>query len=277
MNRLDLVELKNRLRAAGAYSKKPLGQHFLIDGAVLQQIVEAAQLQPGDTVVEIGSGPGVLTAELVEKANRLIAFELDPQMVEILREDFPGLELHQGDVLKVAPAVVNTLPSYKVVANIPYQITTPLLKLFLEGGVRQPPSSMTLLIQKEVAERLAAPAKHPERRYLSVVAQYFSEVTVEATVPPTAFWPPPEVDSAIITLKRKAARALPATEEVAFLRYVKSFFTNPRKQLKNVIAGIRGQSVDEVAERLQKLGLPVTVRAQELTEAEWISLFKEKL
>ena len=277
MNRLDPAALRHRLQEMGVWSKKSLGQHFLVDSTVLDVILRTAALQPHDIVVEIGPGPGVLTEKLLETAQQVIAFEFDPDMVRLLREDFPALNLHEGDALQEVPAVVNQLEEYKVVANIPYQITTPLMKLFLEGGVSNPPSSLTLLVQKEVGKRLAAGAGQSDRGYLSVLTQYYTNITFVTSVPATAFWPAPKVESAVIHLERRVSRPLPPEEERTFLKFVHTLFIQPRKQLKNVVAGIRGISAEQVLQLFKQLGFPENIRAQELTEEQWLTLFKSSL
>lgn len=266
--------LRTRLREAGAWSKKDLGQHFLVDRHVLEEILQAANLEKGDAVVEIGPGPGVLTCELLHQAGRVVAFEYDPAMVGILRKDFPTLEVIEGDVLQTALSVIKELGVYDVVANIPYQITHPLLRLFLEQGPR--PRCLTLLIQKEVGERLAALPGKPGRSYLSVLAQYFAEVQVVCKVPPQSFLPPPKVDSAVVHLEVRESRLLPLPDEGRFLLFVRRFFTQPRKQFKNVYAGIRGIPTSEAAELFAELGWPATVRAQELSVEQWIQLFRKE-
>lgn len=271
MNRLDPHDLRSRLQRAGTYSKKSFGQHFLVDGAALQAMLTAADIKPGEAVLEIGPGPGVLTEVLLEAGATLTAFEADAGMAGILHEDFPGLDLVEGDALQTIP---QHLPaSYKVVANIPYQITTPLLRLFLEGGVSVLPKSLTLLVQKEVGERLTAPARTGERGFLSVLVQYYTEASLVYQVPASSFWPAPEVDSVVIHLAVKPERPLGADEEKAFFKYVKSCFLEPRKQLKNVLAGMRGLSNADMSEKLTKLGFPENIRAQELTQADWLTLY----
>jgi 16S rRNA (adenine1518-N6/adenine1519-N6)-dimethyltransferase len=268
MNRLNPQSLKNRFYEAGIHSKKTFGQHFLIDGEALSAIVEVASIKPGERVFEIGPGPGVLTERLLDAGAALTAFEADPDMVGILQEDFPMLNLVQGDALLTIPRFATE--SYKVVANIPYQITTPLLRLFLQSDLRLP-ESMTLLVQKEVGERLAAPARSGNRGFLSVLVQYYCDVSLVLQVPPKSFWPAPEVDSVVVHFDVKPVRAV--EDEVAFFKYVKARFIEPRKQLKNVLAGIRGLSNAEMNEKLTSLGFSENIRAQEVTEEEWITLF----
>lgn len=268
MNRLDPAALKARLTRAGIQSKKSYGQHFLIDEGALLAMVETAAIKPGERVFEIGPGPGVLTEKLLDAGVALMVFEADPDMVGLLKADFPMLNIIEGDAIQTVPAQVSG--SYKVVANIPYQITTPLIRLFLEGGVSILPESMTILVQKELGERLAAPARTGERGFLSVLVQYFADISLVRQVPARSFWPAPEVDSVIIHLRVKPERPLALEEEKAFLKYVKAAFIEPRKQLKNVLAGLRGT---EVSKKFSKLGFPENIRAQELTESDWLKLF----
>jgi 16S rRNA (adenine1518-N6/adenine1519-N6)-dimethyltransferase len=268
MNRLDPAWLRARLQSAGVHSKKSFGQHFLIDEEALMAVVHAAEIKPGERVLEIGPGPGVLTERLLDAGAALTAFEADPDMVRVLKEDFPMLNLVEGDALKTIPD--HTTETYKVVANIPYQITTPLIKLFLESGLRLP-ESMTLLVQKEVGERLAARPRTGERGFLSVLVQYFAQVSLVKQVPARSFWPEPEVDSVVVHFTVKPVR--PLEDERQFFTYVKAAFLEPRKQLKNVLAGIRGMSNSDMSKKLSELGLPENIRAQELTEEEWITLY----
>jgi len=276
MYRTDSSFVRERLSKAGLWSKKSLGQHFLVDPQVLVDIVEAAEIQPNETVVEIGPGLGVLSEQLLDKTDNVIAFEFDRDMLAILAEDLPELRVISGDVLQSAPTALEGMGHYKVVANIPYQITTPLLRLFLESGRVPKPESLTLLVQKEVGRRLAAPAKHAERGYLSVVCQYYAEVLYLRDVQPTAFFPPPKVSSGVIQLRVRQERLLPLEEEMAFLRFVHTAFIQRRKQLKNVLAGIRGVEPAAMVKHLKSLGLPEMVRAQELTVEQWVELYHNR-
>lgn len=275
MNLTTPEGVRQRLQLAGVWSKKQLGQHFLLDQEVLFAMLEKANLGPDDTVVEIGPGMGVLSQLLLERAGRVVAFEFDADMVNLLKEDLPSLEVVAGDVLKTAPQVVPSLGSYKVVANIPYQITTPLIKLFLEGGLSPAPESLTLLVQDEVGERLCAAPGKPGRSYLSVLCQELAEASYVRKVPAAAFWPAPKVDSAVIHLGVRKDVPLEA-ERTAFLKFVRMCFLQPRKQLKNVLAGIRGLESKHILEMLQELNLKDTVRAQELTNEQWHSLYEHQ-
>jgi 16S rRNA (adenine1518-N6/adenine1519-N6)-dimethyltransferase len=281
MDRLHPDHLKNRLKEAGVWSKQQLGQHFLIDHITLQAVVDAADVQPGDVVVEIGPGLGVLTEKLLQIGAVVHACELDPAMSAIITADFRQflnsgqLILHEGDALRILPQLLPELPSYKVVANIPYQITTPLIEILLEKGPR--PTVASMLIQKEVAVRLAAQACESDRSFLSVLCQYFADIALIHHVPPRAFFPPPAVDSAVIRLLPRLIRALPEEQEQKFFKFVRMSFQQRRKQLKNVLAGVRGKEVSVIEKQLLDLGLPQTIRAQELSEAQWVSLYQSGL
>jgi 16S rRNA (adenine1518-N6/adenine1519-N6)-dimethyltransferase len=271
--RSEITVLRARLQRAGLWAKKNLGQHFLVDAGVLQMIIAAANLTPGEMVVEIGPGPGVLTEALLDAGAQVLAFEYDPAMVALLEDDFPGLEVVGGSVLETAPRRLAASEEYSLVANIPYNITNPILRLFLEGRDVPRPKSMVLLVQKEVGRRLAAQPGSGQRGYISVLADYFAEVEYIATVPSQAFYPPPVVDSAIVRLVAKTSRPLPVEQEQDFLRFVHQLFIQRRKQLKNVVAGIRGVAPDQAQAYFERIGLPAQIRAQELDERQWLLLF----
>jgi 16S rRNA (adenine1518-N6/adenine1519-N6)-dimethyltransferase len=213
------------------------------------------------------------------KGATVITAELDPVMAAVIRQDFASfitsgqLTILEGDALHTLPACIAALPStYKVVANIPYQITTPLLELFLEKT--HPPALLSLLVQRELGERLAAKPATGERSFLSVLAQHYAEVAVLLRVPPAAFFPAPSVDSAVIQLKVRAERSLPKEIELHFLRFVRMAFQQRRKQLKNVLAAIQRVPVATMEAALGRLGFPSTIRAQELSEEQWLALFE---
>jgi 16S rRNA (adenine1518-N6/adenine1519-N6)-dimethyltransferase len=273
-DRTDPSALRARLKSASSHSKHALGQHFLINREILESIVSAGNIKPGEQVVEIGPGLGVLSEQLLKTGAEITAFELDPQMVSILLEDFPDLRVIGGDVLSMLPEVAPELGEYKIVANIPYQITTPLLRLLLERDIARPTEAI-LLIQQEVGERLAAGAGKEGRGYLSVLTQYYAEVQYVRSVSASAFWPEPKVASAVVRLVIRPERSLLPEQEQAFLRFVRMYFTQPRKQLRNVVAGIRGISAQQVGELFEHLGLPQNVRAQELSQVDWLRLFKD--
>jgi 16S rRNA (adenine1518-N6/adenine1519-N6)-dimethyltransferase len=254
-----------------------LGQNFLTDGIVLHEIIQAANLEPGMRVIEIGPGIGVLTQALIEAQAAVTAFELDQTYVHVIQEDFPGVTVIQGDSIATLPEYVRqqTEP-YLVVANIPYQITTPLLQVLFESGDAVLLQRAVLLIQYEVAQRLAAAPKTSDRSFLSVLIQLHADVELVVKVPPTAFTPAPTVNSAVIRLTPKTHPGLPIdpVEKARVIRFIKLGFKERRKQLKNVLAAMRGVPESEIRLLLRGLGFSEMIRAQELSVDEWLTLYK---
>ena len=217
-------------------AKKYLGQNFLSDPAILQRIIEVASLSPEDTVVEIGPGPGRLTRMLAEHVKKVIAIEVDRQLYERLLKELPdegNVELVCGDALEYP---YGSLPEFKVVANIPYYITTPILFRILEHGDRL--RSATLTIQKEVAERIVAGPGGKEYGVLSLMVQYYCRVSQEFIIPKGAFRPAPKVDSAVIHLEVRERPAVAVADEKIFFRVIKTAFSQRRKMLSNVLASL---------------------------------------
>lgn len=244
-----------------------LGQHFLVDEGLLERIVETATIQPDDHIVEIGPGIGVLTKELLEKAKKVTAIELDTRFIPLLH-DYVGtdrsatLEVTEGNALQVP---FPTEP-YKVVANIPYHITSPLLRhVFLESP--RAPTSMTLLIQREVAEKIC---DTENRGLLSIVVALFGIPHLKFRVPASAFLPPPEVESAVLFIEcfEKPKTDLETMERL--LRLAKMAFAGKRKMLRNTL----GQ-IPDGKELLEKAGINPTRRPETLDINEWIRLAGE--
>jgi len=226
-------ELRRLLREERLQPRRSLSQHFLTDADALDAIVAAAELVPGDRVVEVGPGLGVLTRRLLAAGAEVLAIELDPRLAAYLRRELrevPGFELVEADALQVDAAECFPGQPFKLVANIPYHITSPLLHAFLDGS--RPPRLAVLLLQREVAERVAAP---PGRMsYLSVFVQNVAQASVVARVPAAAFEPPPAVDSAVLRLAaRETAVVPPGARREAFHRLVQAGFRQRRKQLHN--------------------------------------------
>lgn len=251
--------------------RKELGQHWLFDQYYLQAVIDAAQLQPNDTVFEIGPGLGTLTEHLVEKVKKIIAVELDPHLASQLAAQGPTLsklEVVQGDILGFD---LTALPKdYKVVANIPYYLTGKLLRLLTDST--NPPRTMTLLVQKEVAERLAA--QSGQLSVLGVVVQLFGEVRLGQVVPASAFTPPPNVDSQIVHVSRHAQPLFPKLDRGSFLKVVKAGFGEKRKKLRSALAGGLQLEKSAVDELLQRAKIPPQARAQELSLEEWHRLWQ---
>ena len=253
------------LERYGISPKKSLGQNFLFDEGLLGRIVAEAGLSPFDEVLEIGPGLGALTRQLAMSAGRVVAVELDDRLLPVLNhelEPFSNVELIHGDILAFDPAE-HFEGSYVVVANVPYYITGAILRHLLEA--RRRPRRMVLTVQREVAERLTA--SPPHMSLLSVSVQYHGSVRVVGTVKAGAFWPRPEVDSAIVRLDVAQATRKPE-EEAAFFRVVRAGFSEKRKQLKNNLR--RLEPGDEAtAAALESAGIDGRRRAETLAVEEW--------
>lgn len=260
-------------------AKKSLGQNFLKDAEVLGRIIKAAQLTSGDVVVEVGPGQGALTELLAGVCKKVVAIELDDRLIEPLHTKFVGnknVEIIHDDILKLnLPELITKeleaggVKSYKVVANIPYYITAPIIRLFLE--TKLPPSEVIFMVQKEVAERIAA--KPGEMSILAVSVQYYAKAEFLFTVFKESFFPVPKVDSAIIKITRNNNQEAVTKEEVKkFFRIVKSGFSAKRKTLINNLSN--GLQIDKkvIEEKLGSIGFSPSVRAQELGVEDWKSL-----
>jgi len=264
--------------------KKRLGQHFLIDEAVLEHILSAAELSPGDIVVEIGPGLGILTDGLAKRGAKVIAVELDSKLVALLRKrlaPFPNVKIIHADILRITPGQLlqNNLPAaelardYKVIANLPYYITSPVLSHFLEAQPR--PSKMVVMVQKEVGEAIAAaPGK---MRLLSVKAQFYSKPAIISYVSAESFYPPPKVDSAILRLDVYCQPPLiksGVSDVAGFFDIVMHGFSSPRKQLRNSLAHSLEMPPSQVASLLEKAGIEGRRRAETLSLEEWREIWK---
>jgi 16S rRNA (adenine1518-N6/adenine1519-N6)-dimethyltransferase len=252
--------------------RKSLSQNFLTDPEALDAIVAAAELAPGERVVEIGPGLGVLTRRLLSAGASVLAVEIDPRLADFLRRELGGVEgfeLIEADALDIHPRELFPGQPIKVVANIPYHITSPLLHAFLEGD--RPPELTVLLVQLEVAERLAAP---PGRMsYLSVFAQNVATAEVVARVPAAAFEPEPAVDSAVLRLRRRERPAVPVGEaREPFYRVVQAGFRQRRKQVHNGLTRELTLERSTVEEALASCGVDPDRRPQTLSVDEWACL-----
>lgn len=249
------------------FAKKSLGQHWLTDVESLQAMVAAAKITPADTVLEIGPGLGTLTELLVHEAKQVVAVEFDAKLAAELpgRVGEDNLQVVQQDILSFD--FTQLVPGYKVVANIPYYLTSNLVRVLSEST--NPPRTAVLLVQKEVAERIAAAPG--QLSILGITAQYYWDVSLGAVVPAGLFTPPPKVDSRIVILERKAV--LPAFDSKLYFRLVKAGFSQKRKTLANSLsAGLvlpRGQ----VVAWLQQAGVDPGARAQTLSLDDWSRLY----
>ncbi len=273
---MDLTSPKTIKELLAKYETRPskgLGQNFLIDKNVLNKIIESADLKPTDSVLEIGPGLGILTGGLAEKAGKVIAVEKDETMIEILKEtlkDYKHIEVIGGDILKLDP-MANSL-NYKVIANIPYYLTSPLIRKFLES--KNPPSEIILMVQKEVAQRICS--NPPDMSLLSVSVQFYAKPEITFYVSKNCFWPAPKVDSAIIKIVPEKKYDISPD---LFFEVVKAGFSQPRKQLVNNLTGLKlldgvKLTKDFISDWLLKNNLKPSQRAETLNISDWINLAK---
>ena len=264
------------LRQLGLKPRRGLSQSFLTDVDVTRQIASAAALTPDDEVLEVGPGLGILTQELARRAGRVVAFELDRELAAVLPSMLPeNVRIVQGDALKLDPADYLAGP-YKLVANLPYQITSPFLFRYL--NIVPAPSVLVLMVQREVAERITAPPG--DLSYLAVAVQSAARPRIIRLVSPGAFHPRPKVESAVVKLEPLAAPLVPPEQRDDFLELVRAGFGQPRKQLLNSLEQGLGQvrgpawSRADVRELLEHTGISSERRPQELRLDEWRALFE---
>ena len=256
------------LRAHGLHPKKGLGQNFLVDDTALRQVVAAAAIDPASTVLEIGPGLGHLTRYLACAARRVVSVELDPELIPILREVLsatPNVSIIQGDILKQDLAVLVGEAGYLVVANIPYNITSILIRRLLE--TRPKPARLVLTVQKEVAERICAGPGDLSLLALSV--QVYGQPKVAVRIPAAAFYPPPEVDSAVLRVDLFDQPRIPAGQMDVFFRLIKAGFSQKRKTMRNALAGGLAWKPDQAATLLDAAGIDPQRRAETLNLDEW--------
>ena len=257
---------------------KKLGQNFLIDENVVHQIVAAAELSEADTVLEVGPGIGTLTQGLAESKARVVAVELDTRLLPVLATTLNGYDnvrVVHGDILKVNIMEEVGAPSFKVCANLPYYITTPIIFALLEK--RLPMERLVAMVQKEVAERMAAQPGGKEYGALSVAIQYYTEPEIAFIVPPTSFIPAPAVESAVIVCKRRVKPPVEVCDEGLFFRVVKAAFSLRRKMLSNSLKNM-GIKSEQVAKWLELAGVDGKRRAETLSLEDFAKLtnsFKE--
>ena len=253
--------------------KKSLGQNFLRDSAVLNKIISTADLNLDDNVIEIGPGEGALTTELLKCAKKIICIEKDDGLAKKLQQHYKDnkkIEIINGDILEInLPKLIseNNFENYKLIANIPYYITSPIIRLFLETYIR--PSAMILMVQREVAERICSSVG--QMSVLSVSVQYYATAKILFDVDRSAFWPIPEVDSAAIEIIPAKKDKAPA-ESKSFFRMVKAGFSAKRKTLSNNLSTSLHLDKNAVEKMLAEIGLKSTVRAQELSVSDWKKL-----
>lgn len=270
---LDLppLNIAALLRAHGLSPKKSLGQNFLMDAAALQRVVAAAELPDGAAVLEIGAGLGSLTRYLARAARRVVAVELDANLLPVLQSVLAGeanVSIVHGDMLKLDPAALMDESGYLVVANIPYYITSALIRHLLAAAVR--PSRLVLTMQREVAERVcAAPG---DMSLLALSVQLYGQAQVVARIPAGAFYPAPKVDSSVLRVDLFSEPVIPAAQVETFFRLAHMGFGQKRKTLRNTLAaGLRWPG-DRAAELLQSAAIDPQRRAETLSLPEWAVL-----
>lgn len=244
---------------------KSLGQHWLRDRLTLEHIADCADIGPDDTVLEIGPGLGTLTSELLRRAHKVVSVEFDPALARKLPGQFPGknLEVVHSDILSYD---LTQLPTgYKVAANVPYYITSKIVQLLMTSSNR--PAVAVLLVQKEVAERLAATPG--DMSILAVSAQVYADVSLGDVVPAELFTPPPKVDSQVVVLHTREQSLLGDMDEKSFFRVVKAGFSAKRKKLRSSLAGGLGVAKADVEALLARAEVSPDARAEDLSIAEW--------
>lgn len=292
MDLTNISTIKSLLAQSNVHPKKFLGQHFLIDREVLEEILAAAEISSKDLILEIGAGLGTLTLELAKYAKKIIAVEKDPKLSQILqeilkKENITNVRIVNQDILKISNLqfliskqtqntkyqIQNT--KYKMVANLPYYLTARLIRSFLE--LANPPREMILMVQKEVAERICA--RPPKMNILAVSVQFYAQPEIAAFVSKKSFWPEPEVDSAIIKIKTKSEKRKIEAEK--FFKVVREGFSSPRKKLVNNLTKILGKSAKQkITTAFQKINLQPDCRPQDLSVDNWqklVSLLGESI
>ena len=251
------------------WAKKSLGQHWLHDQASLDAMSNAADVKTGDVVLEVGPGTGTLTNVLLDRGARVVAVELDERLARDLRQKYEGKDfrLHMESILEFD---LTTMPAgYKLVANIPYYLTSNLIRTLSESI--NPPGIAVMLIQKEVAERVVAGPG--AMSLLSVSAQFYWETSLAEEVPARLFTPPPKVDSQILVLHRRSSPLFKDIDSKKFFQIVKAGFGERRKTLGNSLSGGLRMSKDDARAKLEQAGIDSGLRAQALTLDEWHKLY----
>ncbi len=271
MNLFNPEELKTFMRSQGLKPRDYLGQNFLVDEEVLKNIVVAADLKKSDTVLEVGPGLGVLTGELAVNVKKLVAVEKDEKLVPLLERQFkelPHVQIVQQDILRFHLEKYITGP-YKVVANIPYYLTSVLLQTFLEK--ENQPECLVLMVQKEVGERVVAEAG--ELSVLGISVQIYADAEIVLDVPKECFWPVPKVNSVVIKITPR--NKYPEIEDKKlFFRIVKMAFAGKRKQIHNTIGNGFGLDKEKVTEILTESKIDGVMRPQDLEIGDWIRLYQ---
>ena len=265
------IKEKNRVKLS-----KSLGQNFLTDKNIIDKIIDETEITEDDLVIEIGPGIGVLTAEACQRAKKVVAVEIDKNLIPILQEtlgEYDNIEIINQDVLKTDLNEVidkSGCRRAKIIGNLPYYITTPIIMALLEGGVRA--DSITIMMQKEVADRIKSGPGTKAYGALSVAVQYYCIVKNVATVPKEVFFPAPKVDSAVLRLDLREEKPVDLIDEKMFFRCIKAGFGQRRKTLSNSLMGLGDVTKEEVKECLDYSGIDEKRRAETLSLQEFASI-----
>lgn len=275
-NELDLTdvrELRNLLYAHAMRPNKSFGQNFLIDRSVLMEIVAAADIHADDQILEVGAGTGVLTRELAKHAQRVVAVEMERDMLALLAEttgQYENVERIARNLLFLDPLDVFGTAPYKLVANLPYYITAPTFRHFLESA--NPPRAIVVMVQEEVAQRIVAGPG--DLSLLAVSIQFYGRPRIVAQVPARAFYPAPKVGSAILRIDVYEQPPLTAQERNGFFRLVQAGFSEKRKQLHNSLTHGLHRKNEEVRALLTAANIATSRRAETLSIEEWLQLWQ---
>ena len=268
MNTANYTTIKAQIDKHGFAIKKKFGQNFLIDQNMVDKIVKGAQITADDVVIEVGPGLGSLTTTLAQHCQQVICVEIDTQVIPILEEMAPeNVTIVQGDILKLdIEALIAPYESVKVVANLPYYIAAPIVTRFLETKVK----SLTMMMQKEVADRMRAPHRTKDYGSLTLFVNYHAQVSLVTQVARTCFLPRPNVDSTVLHFKLEK-KYHPKDEEL-FLKLIRAAFSQRRKTMVNSLEKEMGLDKRQIGELLQGLGLSEKARAEELDMMHYVAL-----
>jgi len=270
-----MVSIKKELAEYDLIPRKRWSQHFLVDRNILNKVIRTARVEKEDVVLEVGPGLGEMTLALARQVKRVIAIEIDPKLVAILNKkmkDYPNVEVVKGDILKVdfRQFLKREGHPIKVVANLPYQISTPLLFRFIES--KEAFSTFTLMLQKEVAERMVAPPGRKEYGPLSIFIQIFLDVSIRFFIKPSAFFPPPKVESAVVHMVWKEKPMIETNDEEWFKRVVRACFGYRRKTLVNALKHSELFLPEPVELKMEAIGIDPRRRPETLTIQEFAGL-----
>ena len=276
-----LAKTRRLLQQFDLQAKKSLGQHFLVDEDILKLIVSSAELSSNDVVVEIGPGLGVLTEALAKEAGLVVAVEIDRKLATVLEErtapyknviviNKDALEIEPASLLKEVPTANTGSTGYKVVANLPYYITSAILRHFLEAEAK--PRIMVVMVQKDVAEVIVA--EPGDMSMLSVSVQFYGQPKIASYVPARSFYPVPAVDSAILRIDIYPQPPVQVTDEQGFFDLVRAGFSSPRKQIANSLTQGLKQPKDEISSLLEQSDIITKRRAETLSLDEWVQLYR---